>query len=227
MANFAVRARLSQASSATVAPFGETDWKELKVLAGQTIEESARLDFPNVNVGTTFLIQWISNTQTVLGRTEVTVYPTNLLLDIKPLVGEHSLGVLDPQNQLKPLLKSLQIHFVNLEESDLADFSGRLAIIGPFNSKVQMPDGLAGQIKALAKRGTSVVWLTPAPEASQELTPSFYFAVEKTNAIVVVQSDLIADLSGNPQAQLNLIRFCQLALNPQLPALPGLTPSLN
>jgi hypothetical protein len=48
-----------------------------------------------------------------------------------------------------------------------------------------------------------------------------------TNAVVVVQPELVANLPENPQAQLNLIYFCKLALRPQSSALPGLSPSLE
>ena len=56
---------------------------------------------------TKFLVQWLEDSNSVIGRTEVLVYPTNLLHELKLLVdeSEDNLGVLDPQNQLKPALK--------------------------------------------------------------------------------------------------------------------------
>ena len=217
-----IRARMLQTSSATAVQLSELPWKKLQVLPGQTVIESAQLDFPPVKAETKFLIQWLENSNSVLGQTEVLVYPTNLLAELKPLAGDQALGVFDPQNQLKPLLKNLKLEFTDLENLDLENFSGRLAIIGPFQSQAQMRDGLGKQIQALAKKGAAIVWLQPPPEKRSRLQPSFYSVSMNTNAVVVVQPELVADLPGNPQSQLNLIYFCKLALHPQPPALPDL-----
>ena len=225
-----IHARILQTSPATAVQVSEAPWKKLQVLPQQTILESASMDFSAVKAETRFLVQWLENTNHVIGRTEVWVYPTNLLAELKPLAGDEPLGVFDPLNQLKPLLKNLKIDFVNLENSDLENFSGKLAVIGPFQSKVQMRDGLAKQIQALAKKGVALVWLQPPPEPSpsrrarEKLQPSFYSVLENTNVVVVVQPDLVADLPDNPQSQLNLIFFCKLALHPQPLALTDLLP---
>lgn len=228
-----ISARLFQTSSATVAQSGEMPWKKLQVLPGQTVVESAQLDFPAVKAETKFLVQWLENTN-VIGKTEVLVYPTNLLAELKPLAGGEPLGIFDPQNQIKPWLKNLRVEFSDLENSGLENFSGRLAIVGPFSSKAKMRDGLAEQIQTLAKKSVAIVWLQPPPEPSprsspirserEKLQPSFYSVPEKQIAVVIVQPDLVADLAGNPQSQLNLIYFCKLALQPQPPALPDLSP---
>ena len=104
-----LRARMLQTSSATAVQLSEQPWKKLPVLCGQTVIESAQLDFPMVKAETKFLIQWLENSNSVLGQTEVFVYPTNLLAELKPLAGDQALGVFDPQNQLKPLLKNLNV----------------------------------------------------------------------------------------------------------------------
>src|SRR5208283_3417164 len=129
-----IRTRIFQTSSATAIRVGETSWKQFQALPGQTVLESARLDFPPVKAETKFLVQWLENTNHVIGETTVWVYPTNLLAELKPLAGDEPLGIFDPQDQLKPLLKNLNLDFANLENSDLENFSGKLAIIGPFQS---------------------------------------------------------------------------------------------
>ena len=224
--NFAgkIRTRIFQTSSATAIRVGETSWKQFQALPGQTVVESAPLDFPPVKAETKFIVQWVDNTNRIIGETAVWVYPTNLLAELKPLAGDEPLGVFDPLNQLKPLLKNLHIDFVNLESSDLENFSGKLAIIGPFQSKSQMRDGLANQIQALARKGTAIVWLQPLSATRDKPLPSFYSVPEKQSVIVIVQPELGADLADNPQSQLNLIYFCKLALHPQSPALPDLSP---
>lgn len=218
-----IHARIFQTSSATAVLFSENPWKRLEVPADETVLESAALDFPAVNAETKFLVQWLENSNNVIGTTEVLVYPTNLLAELKPLAGDEAIGVFDPQNQLKPVLKNLNIDFVNLENSDLENFSGRLAVIGPFQSKIQMRDGLANQIKALAKKGAAIVWLQPPRAGEEKLPPSFYSVPERQTAVVIVQPEIVVDLPNTPQSQLNLIYFCKLALHPQSPVLPELS----
>lgn len=216
-----VYVRIFQTSSATSVLLKEFDWEKLEVLPRQTILESAQIDFPAVKAKTKFLVQWLENSS-VLGVTEVLVYPTNLLLELRPLAGDKAIGVFDPQNKLKPLLKNLRIDFVDLENFSLTNFLGKLAVIEPFQSRSQMPDDLRKQIKLLAKKNTAIVWIQPPPEQNGKLQPSFYSVPEKQIAVVIVQPDLVSGLADNPQSQLNLIYFCELALNPQPLVLPDL-----
>lgn len=219
-----IRARILQTSSATAVQVGEMPWKKLQVLPQQTVLESAQLDFPPVKAETKFLVQWLVNSNSIIGRTEVLVYPTNLLQAWRSFLSETNFGVFDPGNRLKPLLKAQGIKFVDLAETGLDDFSGQLAVIGPFQSQAQVPDGLANQVQSLAKTNVAVVWMQPPQEKPDKLLPSFFCVQKNQTAVVVVQPELVADLPQNPQSQLNLIYFCQLALNPQPPVLPGLSP---
>lgn len=219
-----IRVRLLQASSATVMPIGEIPWKRLEVLPGQTILESVPLDFPAVNAETTFLIQWLTETNRVTGETQVLVYPTNLLGELKVIASEGDLGVLDPSGELKPLLKQNDVPFLDLGEMSLADFSGKLAIIGPFRSKAQVREGLAWTLRRMARKGTAVVWIQPPPDPGADIKPSYYTVPEGKGSVVIVQPDLVADFSSNPKSQLNLNYLCKLALKPSPPALPGLAP---
>ncbi len=220
-ANAEIHTRVFQTTSATAVQLGEGSWKKLQVLPGQTVLESAQLDFPDVKAETTFLVQWLVDANHVIGVTAVRVYPTNLLAELKPLAEHQSFGVFDPLNQLKPLLKKADVDFVNLGNSELEHFPGKLAVIGPLASRSQISDGLTGRIKVLAKKGAAVVWLLP-PKPGEELQPSFYLVPEGRGTVVVAQTSLVSDLRENPQSQLHLIYFCQLALNPQPPALPDL-----
>jgi hypothetical protein len=221
-ADIEVRTRLYQASSATAAPLSEKTWKKIEILPGQTVLESASMDFPAVNVETRFLIQWLEGTNQVVGKTEVLVYPTNLLSELKPLLGEENLGVLDPNDELKPLLKQNKVEFSDLGEAALEDFQGKLAIIGPFQMKAQMREGLAQTIQKIARKGVAVVWLQPPPGPKDQIKPSFYIVPEGKGLVVVVQADLVARLPENPKSQFNLVYFCKLALNPTPFSLPDL-----
>ena len=220
-----LRTRLYQASSATAVSLGETPWKKLTILPGQTVLESATLAFPSIKAETRFVIKWLEGKNEVIGTTEVMVYPPDLLKSLKPLAGEDPLGVLDPQNQLKPLLKAVAVECQDLEDTALEDYHGKLAIIGPFQSKAQLREDLPNRIKALARRGVAVVWIQLPPEKRHALKPSFYTVPEGKGAVVVVQSNLAAGLAERPQAQLNLIDLCKLALAPEPLGLPN--PTLN
>jgi hypothetical protein len=219
-----ITTRLYQASSATAMRLSDAPWKKLQVLSGQTVIESAKLSFPEVKTETRFLVQWVTGTNTLLGKTEILVYPADLLKELKPLAGDEPPGIFDPQNQLKPLLKSVAIEFTDLEDVGLEDFSGKLAIVGPFASKTQMREGLDRQIESLAAKGVGVVWIQCPPERRDKLKPTFYTVTPDQGAVVVVQPDLVADLPGRPQAQLNLIHFARLARQPEPIRLPHLTP---
>jgi hypothetical protein len=220
-----IRARMLQATSATAVSLDEQPWKELRVLPGQTILESASFDFPFVRAETKFLVQWIDAANHIIGTTEVWVYPTNVLHELKLLVDEswNNLGVLDPQNQLKPALRGAALPFVNLEEASLAAFSGKLAVVGSCSPDDPEWSGLAEGIRALAQKGTPVVWIQGPPRQQNKIRPSFYVVPQNKAAVVVVQPGLIADLPENPRSQLNLIEFCRMALRPENPSLPNQT----
>ena len=218
--------RLYQASSATTVPLGTAPWRNLEILPGQTVIESASLVFPAVNAETRFVIQWLAGTNQVLGTSEALVYPPSLLKELKSLAGEGPLGVLDPQNLLKSLLKAAAVEFLDFEDANIENYPGKLVIVGPFQNKTQMREGLASQLRAVAKKGAGVVWLLPPPERKEgrreNLRPSFYAVPEGKGTVVVVQASLTASLSERPEAQLNLIQFARLALHPETPRLPDL-----
>ena len=220
-----VHTSLYQASSATAMPIGEAPWMKLEVLPAQTVLESASLTFPPIKAETRFLVQWLEGTNKVVGTTEVLAYPTNLLKELEGLAGEQPLGVLDPANQLKPLLKAAAVECQDLEDTGLEDYHGKLAIIGPFKTRAQMQEGLANRVKTLAGKGGGVVWIQPPPEKREGFKPSFYTVREAKGAVVVVQAGLVANLAEHPQAQLNLIALARLALHPEPLQLPQPTPS--
>jgi hypothetical protein len=210
-----ISAQIFQASSATAVPLGTTRWKYLEVLPRQTVLESARLDFPAVRAETKFIVRWVAETNRVLGTTSVMVYPTNLLGELKSLCRGDDLGLLDPNDELKPMFKQNGVEFLNLGETALEDFHGKLAVIGPFHSSSQMREGLAHSLRKIAAAGVAVVWLPPPPDPQAEITPSFYIVPVGKGAIVIVQPELVADFSKNPGSQLNLVHCCKLALNPE------------
>lgn len=218
-----IQTRIFQTTSASAVSVGAAAWKRLQVLPWQTVLESAQLNFPSVKAETLFLIQWIADSNRLVGTTSVLVYPTNLFQTLQPFIDRKNFGVFDPGNQLKPLLKRQGVSFTDLGETKLDDFRGRLAIIGPFESKAEVPKDLAERVKAIARKNVAVVWIQPPEPSSvrarvgwerEAIQPSFCCVQKGQTAIVIVQPDMVSDLSENPQSQIALIYLSNLAMNP-------------
>jgi hypothetical protein len=212
--------RLLQTTSGTAVPWSITPWKRLRLLAGQTVVETAVMTYPMVKAETRFILQWLEGTNQVLGTTEVFVYPTNLLAQLKTLGGDEPLGVFDPADQLKPLLRALAVEFADLQTEGTDQYHGKLAIFGPFESKVQMRANLKDDIRALASRGVAVVWLLPPLGQRASFQPSYYVVPEGDGTIVVAAPELGAGLAERPDAQLNLLRLAEQSVRPTTLRLP-------
>lgn len=210
-----LRLVLLQTSAATAMRSSEVPWKRLLVLPGQTVVEAAAVTFPAVRAETRFLVLWVAGPSNIVGRTEVLVYPKNLLAQLKAFVGDTPIGVFDPMNDLKPLLRAAAVEFQNLQEIGTDNFSGRLAVFGPFPGATLVGNELAGPIGRLARKGTGIVWLQPPPEPWSKLQPSFYSVPFGLNAVIIVQPELVQNLVAEPHSQLNLIQLCGLALQPE------------
>jgi len=217
-----VRMRLFQLSSATSMPVADArPWKTLKILANQTVQESAELAFPAVKARTMFEIQWLDAKGKLIGRTEVAVYPGDLLKQLATLANDKPIGVIDPGQDLIPSLKRLEIEFTDLDPAtSLEKFEGKLAIVFQRSAKLPGPRHLSARVAARAKEGVAFVWVQPPirPPPSQE--PRAYTVRLGSGCVAVVQHALVANLPDSPTAQLNLIRFAELALRPELLQLP-------
>lgn len=210
-----VRGHVEQATSATAAAVADFPWRKLQVLPGQTVLESARVDFPDVRARTEFLIQWLDETNRVLGLTRVFVYPTNLLLELKSMAQDEDLGLFDPANTLKPILKPLGIQFSDLEESGVAGFRGKLAIIGPFTARTQAPEDLGDRILAAASKGVPFVWFQPPPKDEAEHRSCTCSFIERKGFVLIAHSALVPDLQSDPISQITLVAFCRRAIKHQ------------
>lgn len=213
-------ARLYQTTSSTAVPLADAAWKKLQLLPGQTVFESATVAFPSVRAETPFLIKWLDDAHRVLGQTLVLVYPTNLLEGLKPLLADEPLGLFDPTGVLKPLFNTVTIEFQDLANHNFTNFTGRLAIVGPFVSRAQVREGLGQQVRKLAERGTGILWIQPPPQHRDKLRPSFYTVLAGKGAVVVAQANLVSSPADNPIAQSNLVYLAQLAVCPQENQLP-------
>jgi hypothetical protein len=218
-----IRIRILQASSGTAAPLKQVPWKRLRMLGGQTVIESATLTIPTVRAETRLVCQWLEVNGRVLGKTDLFVYPEGLLKGLKPLLAGGPIGVWEPQDRLIGLLKGAAIEVMDLQNSGLEDFGGRLAIIGPFSAQAQMPSELAGRLKKLAQKGVSIVWLLPPDSPQKEpMLSAFQIYDAGPGTVLVAAADLTPDLVENPRSQLQLIRLAENALSPQPKPFPFL-----
>jgi hypothetical protein len=216
-----LRAHILLTSSATAVPLTDVAIKKIRVLPGQTILESAELTFPNIRAETPFLIQWLDGANKVIGTTSVLVYPPGILKELKTLAGDEPIGLLDPKNRLKSALKNVNVEVTDLENSGLEHFEGKLAILGPFESRSQMGENATSRVRSMAQKGVGIVWIQPPPDAHARLKPSFYVS-QGRSAVVVVQAHIVANLQDNPESQRNLIDLARLALHPEPQKLPCL-----
>lgn len=219
-----LRLRLLQASSSTAVSLSETPWRKLTILPGQKLLEDAPVTLPAVKGRTRFIIKWFDHTN-FLGSTEVLAFPTNLVAELKPLsAGEGELGLFDPGNVLKTVFAAQGVQFVDLGQTGVADFKGKLAIIGPFERPEQSPRDMSSRIKKLAGAGAAVLWIQPpnaSERASSVLRPSFQRIDVGRGSIVLVQPELLRAFESSPQAQDTLVSLCKTALKQEQSTLPS------
>ena len=162
--------------------------------------ETYSTTFPAVRAATRFQIEWIG-----IGRTDIFVYPDNLLKKLGALAGEKPLGLLDPDNQLRPSLKQAGVDFSDLETDSL---DARLTIV--WSDTTELPELITKRVKD----GMAVVWI-------RKPTSVAAYAVRLgTGTVVVASTSSVSPLADSPMAQLNLIRFAELALEPEALRLP-------
>ena len=211
-----LRTRLHQASTATLMPIGEPQpWKTLAVLPRQTVLETLTLELPEVRAVTLFQVHWLDEKRTLLGETELMVYPNNVLKQLSTLSQEKPIGLLDPNRQLSPVLLRQKVELQILQTSvEVEDFPGRLVLVGPFSNASQVTHDfpeLNKRITAKAKAGGRIVWLQP-PSANPEPSPPLYTLPVGPGIVVIAPASTVADFATSPASQLNLVHFTELAL---------------
>jgi len=207
-----LRFRVFQASSATVLPIGEPhSWKTLPVLAGQTVVESFAVRFPAVRVDTRFLVQWLDEHEQALGTTEVVAVPPNLLCELKSLAGETPLGVFDPQDQLRPLLRRVGVEFEDLDPDDIERFRGRLAVVCATDAKEEEPPALSRGLKKCREAGVNILWFRRTVPGMT--SPATVCLVRPgAGTLVVADSQALSGLADSPARQRTLISLARLTV---------------
>ena len=186
--------RLYQVASGVRMPVGDAKlWKKLTVLPNQTVVESFSITVPEIKTSSRFQIEW-----TGIGRTEVTAHPVGLLKQLHTLVGDQPLAVYDPDGKLRPVLKKAGVEFTDFETETV---DARLALVW---SEKRLPASIATR----AKKGLAVVWIRPQP------LPAFGVRWEAGTVMLVPALPLI-DIADSPLAQGQLLRWAELALQPE------------
>ena len=197
-----VHTRLFQLTSGSVVPIGEAQpWKKIQVLPQQTVLETLPLTFPEVRTTTRFRLELSG-----IGRTEIMVYPNDLLKQLKTLAGEPPLGVFDPEGRLKPLLKAAGVKIADFETEPT---DSKLAIV--WSEATALPDSVTARVKT----GMAALWIRPSP------VPTTYTVRLGGGLVVVAPASSLQGLADSPLPQLNLIRDAELALEPDALRLPS------
>lgn len=218
--NATINVRIFQASSSTLAPIGpEHDWKKLHILTGQKIIETTSFDFPEVRALTLFQIRWLNDRHEEIGKTTVHVLPTNVLAQISVLTSNTVVGLIDPDDKLKPALKKAAVKFHELTaENPFANFRGNLALIAPSSD----PEFVNAALKSGTKHPLTILWMR---DFNQRIgpVPNMYFVRAGQAQVAVVDATLFTDLEHAALAQINLLRSIKTAQHPeklQLPSAP-------
>lgn len=207
-----LRFHVFQASSATVVPIGEPrSWKALPVLASQTVVESFAVKFPAVRVDTRFLVRWVDEHEYVLGTTEVIAVPPNLLRELRSLAGDRPPGLLDPQDQVRPLLRRAGVEFEDLDGEAIEHFRGRLAVVCATDAKEEEPPALSRRLRKCREAGVNILWFRNIVPAS--IVPMPVCLVRQGGgALVVADARELTDLTVSPARQRTLISLARLTV---------------
>jgi hypothetical protein len=199
------------ASSATAAPISKIRWKQLEILAGQTLIERLEFDLPSIKNPTRFLVQWTDTSNKLLGVTSVLAYPRGQLKELAKFAADSPIAVFDPADELKPELTRMGVAFVDLSDRDLSTFRGKLALIGPFSSTNDTRRPSADALFKAAHRGVCLVYFR-ASDSGEKLTPDFYAIPVDGTAVIVAQRRMVSNLAANPLSQIRFIRLAETAV---------------
>lgn len=221
-----VRVRLYQTGSETMAPVGKAWlWKKLTVLPGQTVLEEITLTLPKVDAEASFRLFWMDDADKTLAQTDFTVHPRHLLRDLSKTAGRHAVGVFDPDNRLRPLMREEEIEFEELTVDGRPEaFRGRLAIILPAKDSPEDMDVFAQNMGRVAReRGLALVWFQ-SPDKRRSGEPPLAYPVHDGRATIVkAPSALMENLEKSPEAQLSLVWLATFAVQQNQMPLPTLS----
>ena len=207
---------LFQATSATAVLLTNAPWKELRVLPGQTVLESAKLELPAIRGDAPeFIVQWVENGKRVVGKTRIQAVAKDVLQGLKQLSPDNPIGLLDPVGDITSVIADAGIERVGLDLQSLAEFKGKLVVVsaGEGPSSEADDERVASTVKTLAGGGVGVVWAQRPARPGEAMRPSFRVIQAGKGVVVAVDRALIANLRQDPRAQRNLVQLARLATN--------------
>jgi hypothetical protein len=214
-----LRHRIFQASASLLAPLGDVrPCKSLTLGAGQTTLESVEIELPAVRSETLFQIAWFDGDRKI-GTTLVRAFSENLLQLLGSMAEAKSVGLVDPEDQLKTALDLVPTTRLK-EAEDILSAEVPFILVAPM-TRQNCPMGLAAALKKKATRGTGIVWFqASSPREPADWAPVFVVD-EGAGHIVVASAALVADLSASPRAQQSLIRLAEIAAGRRKLELPA------
>ncbi len=207
-----VSTRIFQLSSATRIPLGEKQpWKELEVLAGQTVRENLELTFPVLAEPALYRVEFASAAGDPLGAVPVRACPRNALQILARWSGTRPVAVRDAGGKLDDLLKKNGVTTSDLTgEAATAEFRGPLAILRSADGTAAEKERLRGIADALARRGVAVLWLQPAPGGIERETRT----VGKGGPVCELALRDFDRLENSASAQMRLLESARFLLFP-------------
>ena len=203
--------RLFQLSSATKIPLGEKQpWKELEVLAGQTVSEKLELTFPALAEPALYRVEFATAAGDPLGALPVRACPRNVLQTLARWSGERPVGVLDAGGKLGDLLKKNGLTTADLTGENAADFHGPLAILRSADGTAADKERLRTIAATLAQHGVPVLWLQPAPAGTERETRT----VGKGASVCELALRDFDRLENSAAAQMRLLESARFLLFP-------------
>ena len=203
-----LEATLFQLSSSTAMPAGVRTNRQVRLQSNQTIVEQLVLLFPEVRTPTLFQIRWTTATNEQVGKSLVQVIPADSLKSLNKLVGDQSLGVVDPDDRFKPLLKGKGVEFAEVGESEWAEFAGKVILVveGPGLSPEFQQSILAGHSRV------SLLWLR---EGKAPLgLPGLSLVRENQKSMAILDFPGLLTETNSAAAQYQLVRAVENLLNP-------------
>ena len=207
-----VSTRIFQLSSATKIPLGERQpWKELEVLAGQTVREKLELTFPALAEPAFYRIEFATAAGDPLGAVPVRACPRNALQTLARWSGTQPVGLRDTGGTLDDLLKKNGVPTSDLSgEAAAAEFRGPFAILRSADGTAAEKERLRGISDALARRGVAVLWLQPAPGGIERETRT----VGKSGPVCELALRDFDRLENSAAAQMRLLESARFLLFP-------------
>lgn len=203
--------RVFQLSSATKIPLSEKQpWKELEVLAGQTVREKIELTFPALAEPAFYRVEFANAAGEPFGAMPVRACPRNVLQTLARWSGERPVGVLEAGGKLGDLLKKNGVTTTEITGESAADFRGPLAILRSADGSAAEKQRLRTIAATLAQRSVAVLWLQPAPAGIERETRT----IGKTAPVCELALRDFDRLENSAAAQMRLLESARFLLFP-------------